>query len=224
LPGDVQPGQGVAVNADVAVPDTGGKYILQWDMVQESITWFNDKGSSIAQTSLVVSAAGQSQPAPNDFVIRPAPQSRDSRTGQETFSRLTLWPIALRMASAYPLLGVGPDNFRWLYGKYLGLDVWNTDLHANNLYLEWLADTGIIGLIAFLWLSVTILRVTWQGVKCEDDNSLWVWQLAVLASLTAWYVHGLVDYFYEFAATSIAFWLLVGLAARRAVLAYTKSI
>src|SRR5258708_18638888 len=119
------------------------------------------------------------------------------------------------MAADHPLLGVGPDNFRWLYGKYLGLDRWDSDIHSNNLYLEWLADTGIIGLAAFLWLSATILRMTWQGLLHEANSTLRLWQLALLASLSIWYVHGLVDYFFEFTAPSIAFWLIVGLAASR---------
>jgi hypothetical protein len=40
--------------------------------------------------------------------------------------------------------------------------------------------------------------------------------LFLLASLVAWYVHGLFDYFYEFTPTYVAFWLIAGLAVATA--------
>ena len=51
-----------------------------------------------------------------------------------------------------------------------------------------------------------------RNLKRHFHDPLWVWQLALIGSLVAWYVHGLVDYFYEFMPTNTAFWLLVGLA------------
>ena len=39
-----------------------------------------------------------------------------------------------------------------------------------------------------------------------------MWQLALLAALTAWYVHGMLDSFYEFTPSFVAFWIIAGLA------------
>ena len=39
----------------------------------------------------------------------------------------------------------------------------------------------------------------------------WPWHAALLASVTAWLVHALLDDFERFWPTSIAFWLIVGL-------------
>jgi hypothetical protein len=48
-----------------------------------------------------------------------------------------------------------------------------------------------------------------------DVNALgdvWIWRLGLAASLTAWFLHGVFDYFYEPLPTNLAFWLVAGLA------------
>jgi len=45
LPADVPPGNEVTLNAKVATPAEAGKLILQWDLVEEGVTWFADRGS-----------------------------------------------------------------------------------------------------------------------------------------------------------------------------------
>ena len=47
--------------------------------------------------------------------------------------RWELWRLALGMWRERPLTGVGPDNFRWLYGPRAGHAVWDTRVFANNL-------------------------------------------------------------------------------------------
>jgi O-antigen ligase len=111
-----------------------------------------------------------------------------------------------------PLFGIGPDNFRWVYGTYLELDHWDTNIHANSIYFEFLADTGVIGLLVFLWLNWRWLRLSYKKLSEQSDRDQWVWQLALIASLLAWFAHGILDYFYEFAGTYILFWIIAGLA------------
>ena len=45
LPADVAPGGEVTVKASVAAPAEGGKLTLKWDLVEEGVTWFADKGN-----------------------------------------------------------------------------------------------------------------------------------------------------------------------------------
>jgi O-antigen ligase len=104
-----------------------------------------------------------------------------------------------------------------MYGNYLNLSLWDTTIHANSIYFEWLADTGLIGLLAFLWLNWRLMRSAWQGVQRQADPTLWIWQLALFASLITWFVHGVLDNFYEFAGTYVLFWLIAGLAVNAAL-------
>ncbi len=126
------------------------------------------------------------------------------------------------MALARPLLGVGPDNFRLVYGDYAGVAVWDSTVHANNLYLEWLADTGLVGFAIFLWLNAALVAGAYRRLgRGNPDGPAAaygvVWQLSLLAALTAWYVHGMLDSFYEFTPTFVAFWLIAGLALSRPI-------
>lgn len=208
LPQAVQPGDEVEVQAIVQAPPQPGEYLLEWDMVQEGVAWFSWKGAAPARTRLIV-VAGEVATAPT-----PAPTPAPGQVLRlPPPGRLDLWRAALRMAAARPLLGVGPDNFRLVYGFYAGLKTWDPNIHANNLYLEWLAGTGGLGLLVFLWLNGLILWRSWQGLRPQPGRShqAVIWRLAVFAGLMAWFVHGLLDSFYEFTPTYTAFWLLAAL-------------
>ena len=215
LPRAVPPGGTAQLQAQVIAPPVAGEYLLEWDMVQEGVTWFSFKGASPAHSLLSVAgeAPGAEPWAPE---IRPA--GTDVEAEAQVPGRLTLWQVSARMIRARPLLGVGPDNFRWVWGAYAGLDRWDTRLHANSQYIEWLTDTGVLGFLAFLWLAWTLFRTAFVGVNfCtkELEHELATWQLALVGSLTAWFVHGLFDYFYEFTPTYVAFWLIAGLSVAR---------
>lgn len=207
LPADVLPGQSATLMALVSTPSVSGGYLIRWDMVQESVTWFSVHGAPTADTRLTLDGEPASSAIP--FEASPfvdVPPLRHSP------GRLTLWRIALQIFQSHPLLGIGPDNFRRTYGAYLGMPGSGTEIHANNVYIEWLADTGLVGLLAFLFMSMILARLAWHVLKQQLHGPLWLWQIALMGSLLAWYIHGVVDYFYEFTPTNVAFWLLVGLA------------
>jgi hypothetical protein len=116
----------------------------------------------------------------------------------------------------HPLLGVGPDNFRWRFESYSGVAADNLGIHAHNQYLEALADTGLLGLVSLGWLLVSLVRVAVGEVRTSRYSADWPWRAALLASLCAWLVHALLDDFERFWPASVAFWLLAGLNLRRA--------
>lgn len=61
LPADLQPGQSVTLPAQVNVPTAGGAYQLRFDLVQEGVTWFSQKGLPTANVNVTV--AGPTTPA-----------------------------------------------------------------------------------------------------------------------------------------------------------------
>jgi O-antigen ligase/polysaccharide polymerase Wzy-like membrane protein len=206
LPLDLTPGDSVELEARLVAPSAPGTYIVDWDGVQEAVTWFSWAGTPLGRTRLMVT--GQPAVAQSDIVkttpptIPPPPPSR-----------LTQWRIAIRMARNRPLLGVGPDNFRWVYGDFAGLTTWDTGGHANSVYFEWLADTGLVGLALYVWLAWRLLRTSFSGLLARAAATpLVVWRVGFAASLLAWFLHGLLDYFYEPLPTNLAFWLVAGLA------------
>ena len=129
---------------------------------------------------------------------------------QTSPSRLEYWSAAARMAADHPLLGVGPDNYRWSFTEYAGIPVDNLGVHAHNQYLEALADTGFLGLLAFGWLLVAMIGAIGADVL-NRQTRLDPWRLALLGSLSAWLGHGLLDDFERFWPSSVVFWLVLGL-------------
>ena len=209
LPADVAPGTSIELQAHVVAPGAQGTYVIEWDGVQESVTWFSWAGTPVARTYLDVQGPLASVEPASDVVATPAPSALQPPPP----GRLTQWRIALRMARNRPLLGVGPDNFRWRYGDFADLTTWDTGDHANSLYFEWLADTGLVALGVFLWLGWRLLRVSCSRLTAAQPTSgAWVWRVGLAASLFAWFLHGVFDYFYEPLPTSLAFWLVAGLA------------
>lgn len=209
LPDRVGPGESVEIMGSVAAPAEPGTYRVEWDLLQEEITWFSWKGTPTASSRLIVLGVPVSSAIERSNTRPPT----DIRIIRPTLERSELWGAAIQMVLERPLFGVGPDTFRWRYGTYLNLDEWNTSIHANNLYLEWLADTGVIGLAMFLWFSWKLFTAALPGPMAFGDDQDLI-RLALLASLVTWYVHGLFDYFYEFTPTYVAFWLIAGLTLR----------
>jgi O-antigen ligase len=121
--------------------------------------------------------------------------------------RLALWGAALRMVGERPLLGVGPDNYRLLYGRYSTIGVADPRVHSNNMYLEVLAGMGFIGGVALLWLGAISAQGIRRAARAGGVG------LGVAAAGVAIAVHGLVDSFIAFTGTYILFALTLGLAS-----------
>jgi hypothetical protein len=54
LPKNVNPGEEVDVTLQFTAPDKPGEYTLEVDLVQETVTWFGDKGSTTSKTKVTV--------------------------------------------------------------------------------------------------------------------------------------------------------------------------
>jgi O-antigen ligase len=122
--------------------------------------------------------------------------------------RLAHWVAAQRMFAAEPLLGVGPGNYAAAYPAYR-LPRWEEPLgHAHNVYLNVLAESGLLGFAAFvvLWATaiVYVLRRRAQ-VLSPLTRAMAIGVLGVLAHLA---VHNLVDnLFVQGMYILVALWL-----------------
>ena len=157
------------------------------------------------EQSIVVEGVSKTQAVPRDAprpVAAPPPPPR-----------ARLWKAAIALWEARPLLGVGPDNFRRRYEAILspgpnGQPYSDTRLHANNLYFETLADLGLSGLAVLSGLVLALLGSLRQHIAARRLIGIGA---AVGASL--FFVHGVLDYFFEFTPLFGLFWVLLGLTA-----------
>jgi hypothetical protein len=207
LPHDVSPGDTVHLETHVDVSQLPtGTYRLDWGMLQRDVLQFYERGWADAETLVNVGASNS--------VPMPPTLARDDGEAPWVVGRRELWGAALRLAQARPLLGVGPDNFRHLYGAELGLDSWDERVAANNVYLELLAGMGIFGLAAFAWLTLLPLVGAVRALRTPAGATsarTSVWLLGLSLGLLAFLVHGVLDSFLAFTPTALLFWMLLGM-------------
>ena len=92
----------------------------------------------------------------------------------------------IQMSLDHPLFGVGLDNFKAHYLDYsseLGLDSRREGRAAHNLFLEFSAEMGILGLVWFLFLNWIALRGLYKAHL--DLNQLQDHQVSGLAAAFA---------------------------------------
>jgi O-antigen ligase len=110
--------------------------------------------------------------------------------------RLDHWTILFDFASRQPwalLLGIGYKTLP--YSDYIG-----TTVIGDNTYFTLLIETGIVGLMAFLWLNFAILRSALRAVHSRSPRAsflgtwifcFWIGELVQMASgdlITYWRV------------------------------------
>jgi hypothetical protein len=221
LPHTVAPGESLDLMAQVQAPIEPGSYVLAWDLLRENGGgWFSQGSSPLGRVPVLVTptvGATSGRPAPEQLIL-PQPPSPD---------RGVLWGIALRLWAARPLVGIGPDVFRHVYGRELGLERFDERIHTNSLYLEVLTGAGLLGALAFagllgpvLWRgSRALLLVGRRPLSAAASKASWAirgsWWclLATLLAVLAFLLHGLLDMFLEFTPTYLLFWACLGLAA-----------
>jgi O-antigen ligase len=115
----------------------------------------------------------------------------------------------MEMVRDHPLLGIGLDNFAYLYQQvYLreGAAAEPSLSHPHNWVLNFWLSLGLIGLIAFGWLIVGFWRVA-RGTRT------W-YVVGALGALADLLVHGFIDNSYFLVDLAFLFWLSLALVDR----------
>lgn len=124
--------------------------------------------------------------------------------------RLNAYKAAVLMAKDHPLFGVGVDRFAVNYDKYIPKEETKyQSVTAHNIFLETLAEKGIFGLFALLWITVAVFMYLIKGyfsVKEPLDKVLFS---AIFVSLIGFFTSTLLlTGLYE-----LFFWFILGFAA-----------
>jgi O-antigen ligase len=79
--------------------------------------------------------------------------------------RYAVWEEGLAMAAQRPLLGVGIGTF----SEHHALGAPAARRSSHNIFVEVLAETGVVGLLAYVWMLAAAGRALWRSASRAGD-------------------------------------------------------
>ncbi len=211
---DVAPGQTVQLTVPLDSPPDAGEYLLIWFVYQGKDARRELKDSYSPGILCTVRCPGDKTAQKiSNRARRDIEAIHEERRNLEMIAvprRRELWAAAVGMFLSRPLLGIGPDNFRIRKGEYMEVRKGDQTILANNLYLETLSGSGILGLASLVWLVWEFGRRVAAGISDARCASALFESYFGVAFLAGFLSHGVVDYFLKFTPTFLLFWLVLG--------------
>lgn len=129
--------------------------------------------------------------------------------------RINVWQSVLQMIRDRPILGIGPGNnaFNKIYPLYMRPRY--SALSAYSIWLETAVETGIIGLITFVWLLVVTFNQGLQQLHHlrSQANLHGYWLMGAIAIIAGMMGHGVVDTVWYRPQINTLWWLVMALVA-----------
>lgn len=104
-----------------------------------------------------------------------------------------------------PLLGFGPQTFRFIYPSKQKLIYSNSD-HPHNIFLKYSFESGLIFsfLLLFIFLSIILKNLDSNNIKNKQKDFVLVAFLGAIA-------HSMIDYNFNFLLNYIVFGITIGI-------------
>jgi len=131
--------------------------------------------------------------------------------------RVRMVELSLEMAREHPLWGIGRRNFGEMQMRLRrtiapGIKEFISP-NAHNNYLNVLVEQGVFGLIALVWLQISLFTYLLRQLLRTDLSSDSRATLAGLfMALVSFTLAGLFDFYWGFALPVTVSWILVGIA------------
>jgi O-antigen ligase len=136
-------------------------------------------------------------------------QTRERLSDVTNDGRLPLWETAVRIYETQKLRGTGAGTYQLYYTRYRTQGGYVVDAHS--LYLQSLAELGIVGLALILLVVLGILGGLAARLR-SPGRGLYA---ALFAVALAWAIHQAVDWDWQMPAVTLTVFVLAGLALAR---------
>lgn len=103
-----------------------------------------------------------------------------------TKTRLLIWGMGIEGFKEHPILGWGQENFNLVFNKYYKPELYAQEQwfdRSHNIFVDWLVQGGILGLLTYLSLFLAVLYVVWS-----KKNDFLIEEKIILTGLLAAYV------------------------------------
>ncbi len=134
-------------------------------------------------------------------------------TDASNLERLNRWNSAFRMFQEKPILGFGPGTYSFLYAPYqLSSEKTIISTNAGNMgnahseYIGPLAESGILGMLTFLAVSIAIVATGWRVYLKMEAGPQRAALCAVLLGIVTYLIHGTLNNFLDTDKASVPFW------------------
>jgi putative inorganic carbon (HCO3(-)) transporter len=131
------------------------------------------------------------------FIIRSTGQKPHLKPAFSTVMRLNYWKDALKIIKTAPFAGVGLGNFNLPQSRY-----------AHNSYLQIWAETGILGIVSFLWLIVIVFAFLLQKIKSITDRKH---AAGLITAAVVFLIHNFFDFTFFLPEIANLWWLVLGI-------------
>ncbi len=134
-------------------------------------------------------------------------------TDASNLERINRWNSAFRMFEEKPILGFGPGTYSFMYAPYqLSNEKTIVSTNAGDMgnahseYIGPLAESGILGVLSFLAVAITIVATGWRLYLRLDKGPERAALLSVLMGIVTYLVHGTLNNFLDTDKASVPFW------------------
>ena len=137
--------------------------------------------------------------------------------GKQTYSadkRLDLWKTGIKIAADHPLAGVGQGNVHEVFDFYHPAPFYTSAGrefgvgNVHNLYIQQLAERGIVGLLILLYLCFSMLWLAWTNFRVRrNPYTLWC-----LCALPAFFMMNMTETSFQHALPAMAIFLALFLS------------
>ena len=170
------------------------------------LTWLRDKRLVIGFSVLLIIVAFL---LPNVYINR-FKSSFNVTDNRSNLARIALWKGSLLMLKDHPINGVGLGNFMNEYEAHYRQPHTTTTVHAHNNFLQFAAETGLVGLSAFIFLMYKVLKVLYLGwKKIKGKWSLYL--QGAFFSVIVFNVQGLTEFNFGDTEPLNLFWFMLAL-------------
>lgn len=143
----------------------------------------------------------------------PAIAERFSRGGEDIWNSRTtvLWPVALEMFYRNKLFGTGLNTFnaiiRGINVSDLTLSTWN--YHAHNIYIQFLAELGIVGTLLMVSAFAVMLLQIIKIIKTTKELNVKYLAMISFTIQILWLVYGFTGNTFYYSAQVLCYLIAV---------------
>ena len=123
--------------------------------------------------------------------------------------RFSIWKASINIAYYNWLFGIGPG--REQYFREYGLYSDKPAAHPHNFILQIFVETGVLGLLSFLFIIALFFKKLWTSFNKADDNFYSTLVICIFSIMAGYFFQGLLEGIFIDMRVLAVFWLAISL-------------